>query len=88
MELVPNIILEEEEEGGFHHRADQYNQWDNTSYTPVNEDDMGGSHLFNVDKPVFNIAKIKQDETSKTRAVSELFELSNKSDLFIGKRQS
>ena len=83
MELVPDIILEEEE-GGF----DQYDQWDNTSYTPVEEDDVKGSCTFNVDNPVFNITKIKQDGTSRTRTVNALFEPSNKLDFYIGKRQS
>ena len=58
------------------------------TYKPVSEDDMGGSHTFNVDNYVFNITKIKLDGTLKTRAVSELSELSNKLDFYIGKRQS
>ena len=78
--MVPDIILKEEEDR-FHQWAHQYGQWDNTPYTPVDEDDVGGSHLFNVENHhVFNISKIKQDGMSKTRAVSELSELSNKSD--------
>ena len=60
LELVHHIILEEEEDG-FHQQADQYDQWDNVSYTPMNEDDMGGSNIFNVENPVFNITKIKRD---------------------------
>ena len=68
--------------------AAQYDQWDTTSYTPVTDDDMGGSHTFNVDNPVFNVTIIKRDGTSKTRVVSKLSELSNKSDFYIGKRQS
>ena len=87
LELVPNTILEEEEDG-FHQWADQYDQWDNTSYTPMEEDDVGGFHTFNVDNRVFNITKIKPDGTSKTGAVSELSESSNKLDLYIGERQS
>ena len=83
--MVPDIILKEE--NGFHQWAEQYDQWDNTSYTPVDEDDVGGSHAFNVDNNVFNITKIKQGGTSKTRTVSELFESSNKSDFYIGQRQ-
>ena len=34
LELVPNIILEEEEDG-FYQLADNYDQWDNKPYTPV-----------------------------------------------------
>ena len=40
LELVPDIILEEEEDR-FRQWADQYDQWDNTSYTPVDENDVG-----------------------------------------------
>ena len=71
MELVPNIILEEEEEeeDGFYQWADQYDQWGNTSYTPMDEDDVGGSNTFNVDNHVFNITKIKQDWILKTSIV-------------------
>ena len=87
LELVPSIIIEEEEDV-FHQWSDQYDQWDNTSYLPVNEDDVGGSHTFNVDNPVFNLTKIKWDGTSKTSVVSNLSESSNKLDLYISKRQS
>ena len=69
LELVPDIILEELEDG-FHQWAAQYDRWDDTSYRPVNEDDVRGSYTFNVENPVSNITKIKQDGTSKTRAVS------------------
>ena len=87
--MVPSITLEkEEEEDGFRQWANQYDQWDNTSYIPVEEDDIGGSHTFNVDNHVFNITKIKQDGTLKTRTVSELSESNNKSHFYIGKRQS
>ena len=48
---------------------------------------MGGSHIFNVDNRDFNITKIKQDKTSKTRTVSELSESNNKSDFYISERQ-
>ena len=55
---------------------------------PVNEDNVGGSHMFDGDNHVFNITKTKQDGTSKTRVISKLSESSNKLDFFIGKRQS
>ena len=86
LKLVANIILEEEEDV-FYWWADNYDQWDNTSYTPVEEDETGGSHTFNVDNRVFNITKTKQNGKPKTRTVSEVSELSNKSDLYISKRQ-
>ena len=54
----------------------------------MNKDDVGGSRTFNVDNPVFNLIKIKQDGTSKTRAVSKLSKSSNKSDFYIGNHQS
>ena len=78
MKLVPDIILEEEDDG-FHQWADQCDQWDNISYSPINEDDVGGPNTFNVDNHVFNITKIKRDGPLKTRAVRALSESSNKS---------
>ena len=80
--MVPDIILEKEDK--FHQWVDQNDKCDNTSYTPMNEDDVGGFHTFNVDNHVFNITKIKQDGISKTRVVSELSESSNKLDIYIG----
>ena len=45
IKLVPNIIIEEEKDG-FYQWADQYDQWDNKFYTPVEEGDTGGpTHL-------------------------------------------
>ena len=85
--MVPDIILEKEEDG-FYLWADNYDQWDNTSYTPVEEDEPGDSHTFTVDNHVFNITKTKRNRKSKTRIVSEVSELSNKSDFYIGERQS
>ena len=72
----------------FYQWANNYDQWDNTSYTPVEEDETRGSRTFNVDNHVYSITKIKRNEKSKTRTVSEVSELSNKSDFNIGKRQS
>ena len=90
MELVPVIILEEEEEeeDGVYQWADQYDQWDTTPYTPVTKKDVGDSHTFYLDNPLFNLTKIKRDETSKTRVVNKLSESNNKLDFYIGKRQS
>ena len=86
--LVPNIILEEEEEDGFYQWADRYDQWDNTSYTPVKEDEAGGSHTFNDANRIFNVTKTKRNGKSKTRTLSEVSESSNKSDFYISKCQS
>ena len=56
--MVPNIILEEED--GIYQWAKNYEQCDNTSYTPVEEDGMGEYYTFNVDNCVFNITKTKK----------------------------
>ena len=55
---------------------------------PVNEDDVGGYYTFNVNNSASKITKIKQDGTSKARAVSKLSESSNKLNIYIDKRQS
>ena len=57
LELAPDIIVEEEEEDGFYQWADQYDQWDTTPYTPVTNNDVGGSHTFNFDNPLFNLKR-------------------------------
>jgi len=68
--MVPDIIVEEED--GFYQWADQYDQWDAASYTPVTDDDVGGTHTFNLDNPSFNLTKIKRDGTFKTKVGSKL----------------
>ena len=87
IELVPNLILEKEEDS-FYQGADNYDQWDNTSYTPVEEDEMGvPTHLMLT--TVFSTSeKPNKIGKSKTRIVSEVSESNNKSDFYIGKRQS
>ena len=82
LDLAPDIILEEEEEDGFYEWADNYDQWNNTG------NKTGGSHIFNSDDCVFNLTKTKQNKKLKTRIVSEVSESNNKSDFYIGKRQS
>jgi len=79
--LVPDIILEEEKEG-INRWADNYDQWDNNPYTPVKDDETGGSHTFNVDHSVFNLTKTKQNWKSKIIIVSKVSESNNKSDFF------
>ena len=86
IELVLNIILEEEDD--FYQWADKFDQLDNTSYQPVEEDEVVESNTFNNDNCVFNITKTKRNGKSKTRTVSEMSELSNKSDFYINKHQS
>ena len=87
IELVPDIILEEEEDG-FYRWADKYDQWDINPYTPVEGNKMGGSHTCNVDNSVSNLTKTKHDEKSKTRIMSKVSISNNKSDFYIGERQS
>ena len=87
IELVPNIILKEEEYG-FYQWADKYDQWDNNPYTPVERNKTGGSHIFNVDNSVFNLTKTKHNRKLKTKIVSEVSTSNNKSDFYIGKCQS
>ena len=62
-------------------RRRQFYQWDNTSYTHINNDDMGGFHMFNADNPVFNITNIKQDGILSVnclnQAISRIFILTN-----------
>ena len=87
IELVPDIILKEEEDG-FYQWADNYDQWDNNPYTRMEENEMRVSHTFNVDNSVFNLTETKHNGKSKTRIVSEVCTSPNKSDVYIGKRQS
>ena len=86
LELVPDIILEEEEDG-FYQWADNYDQWDNNPYTPVEGNEAGGSHTFNVDNDVFNVIKTKHNGKSRTRIVNEVTTSNIKSDFYIGKCQ-
>ena len=45
IELVPDIILEEEEDG-FYQWVDKYDLWDNNPYTPTKGNEMGApTHL-------------------------------------------
>ena len=85
IKLVPDIILEEEEDD-FYQWTDKYDQWENNPYTPAEGNEMGGSHTFNVDNNVFDLTKTKHNRKSKTRIVSEV-STSDKSDFYIGKRQ-
>ena len=85
LEFVLNIFLEADKDCFW---ADNYDQWDNTSNTPMEGDETGGSHTFNIDNSVFNLTNTKPNRKSKTRIVSGVSELNNKSDFYIGdKRQ-
>ena len=87
IKLVPNIILEEEEDG-FYQWAGKYELWNNKPYAPTKGNAMWGSHTFNVDSSVFNLTKTKHNRESKTRIVSEVSTSHNKLDFYICKRQS
>ena len=87
LELVPDIILEEKEDG-FYQWADNYDQWDNNPYIPVERDEIGGSYTFNIDNSIFTITKTKRNGKLKSRVVSEMSESNNKSDFYICKRPS
>ena len=86
IELVPAIILEEED--GFYKWADKYDIWDSNLYTPTKGNEMRGSHTFNVNNSVYNFTKTKHNGKSKTRIVNEVSTSNKKSDFYISERQS
>ena len=77
--MGPNITVEEEE-NKFYQWVDQYDQWDTTSYTPVTDNNVEGSHKFNLNNLLFNLTKIKRDRTSKTVRLFELVKGVNSSE--------
>ena len=89
--LKPNNILGihvlEEEEEWFYQWTDNYDVWNNDSYTPTKGIKMGDSCTFTGDTGVFTLTKTKHNGKSKTRIVSGA-STSNKSDFYISKRQS
>ena len=87
IKLVLKIILEERE-NGFYQGAGKYDQWDNNPYTPVEGNATRGSHTFNTDNNIFNLANTKHNRKPKTRIVSEVSTSNIKLDFYIGKHQS
>ena len=89
--LEPNNILGshvlEEKEEWFYQWVDNYDVWNNDSYTPTKANEMRGSKTSIGGTGVFNLPNTKHNGKSKTRIVSEV-STSNKSDFNIGKRQS
>ena len=89
--LEPNNILGthvlEEKEKWLYQWADNYDAWNNDSYTPTKGNEMRGSHTFTGDTGVFNLTKTKHNRRSKTRIMSEV-STSNKKIFYIDKRQS
>ena len=57
----------------------------NNPYTPTKGNELGDSHTFNVDTPVFSLTKTKNNGKSKKIIVSEI-STSNKSDFYICER--
>ena len=66
--------------------ADKYDLWNDSSYTPRNENGPGSSHTFTGNNSILKLTKTKHNGESKTRIVSEV-PTSVKSDFYIGKRQ-
>ena len=69
--------------------------WNSDSYPPKKEMEIKGSHTFTGDTDVFNLTKTKHKGKSKTnkhkgKSKTRMSELStsNKSDFYIGRRQS
>ena len=84
--ILGDHILEEKEEW-FYQWADNYDVWNDNSYTPTKEIEMEGSRTFTSDTDVFNLTKTKHNGKSITRIVSEVSTL-NKSAFYISERQS
>ena len=89
--IVGTHVMEEKEEG-LYQCADNYDVWNNDSYPPKKGMEMemgggGGSHTFTDNTDVFNPTKTKHNRKSKIRIQNEV-STSNKSDFYIGKRQS
>ena len=89
--LEPNNILGahvlEEKEKWLYQWTGNYDVWNNHSYTPTKGNELGDSHIFTGGNSVFKLTKTKHNGKSKTRIVSEV-STSNKSDFYIGERQS
>ena len=77
----------EEKEGCFYKWADNYEVWNDYSYTPTKENEPRSSHRFTGDTSIFQLTKTKHNEKSKTRIVSEV-PTSIKLNFYILKRQS
>ena len=78
-------VVEEKEEWCYKW-ADNYDVWNDYSYTPTNEDEPGSSHTFTGNNSIFKLTKTKHNGESKTRIVSEV-PTSIKSDFYIDERQ-
>ena len=78
-------IVEEKDESSYEW-ADKYNQWNDYYHIPAEENGWGRSHTFTGDNKIFELTKIKHNEKSKTRLVSEV-STSITSDFYLGERQ-
>ena len=85
-ELVPKNVLKDKEEW-FYQWANNYNVWNSDSYLPTKGIEMANSHTFTSETDVFNLIKTKHNRKSRIRIVNGI-STSNKTDFYIGKRQS
>ena len=76
----------EEKEGWFYEWTDNYDVWNDYSYTPTNENEPENSHTFTGDNSTFKLTNTKHNRKLKTRIVSGV-PTSIKTDSYIGKRQ-
>ena len=76
----------EQKGGWFYKWADNYDMWNDYSYTPTKQNELGSPHTFTGDNSIFKLTKTKHNRKSKVRIMSEVT-TTNKSDFYIGKRQ-
>ena len=79
-------IVEEKEEW-FYGWADNYDVWNDYSYSPTKENQLGSSYTFMTNNSIFKLTKTKHKGKSKTRIVSKV-PTSIKSDFYINESQS
>ena len=84
---TPGAHVLKEKKEWFYLLTDNYDVWNNKSYTPKKGYETRGSHIFTADTGFFYFTKTKHNGKLQTRIVSEV-STSNKSDFYIGERQS
>ena len=67
-EFEPNSVFKKKAEW-FYQWAENYDVWNNNSYTPTKGNKMGGSHTFNGDTSVFNLTS-----TGRLKPIIKLFD--------------
>ena len=76
----------EEKEEWFYKWADDYDVWNDYSYTRTNENEPGSSHTFTGNNSFLKLTKTKHNGKLKTRIISEV-PTSIKSELYISEHQ-